>query len=180
MEKEIEDLLSEMKSQMMQWENRLNQLEKKIKPTETKNFVDLGLSVQWANVGAKYPEDYGNCYTFDEAQELSNSYWRVPTREEICELLENCDYKWTTQNGVNGGLFTSKINGNSIFLPAAGYRYGSGVYRVGFEGYYWSSSADDYTAYYLGFDSDGAYMGSGYYRDYYRDYGRSVRLVRGL
>ena len=115
MEKEIEDLLSEMKSQMKQWENRLNQLEKKIKSTETENFVDLGLSVQWAtcNVGAKYPEDYGNYYTYDEAQELSNSNWRVPTKKEIRELLENCDYKWTTQNGLRSTflvLFTQLNN----------------------------------------------------------------------
>ena len=179
MEKEIEDLLSEMKDQMKQLENRINQLEKKLKPTETENFVDLGLSVQWAtcNVGAKYPEDYGNCYTFDEAQELSNSYWRVPTREEICELLKKCDYKWTTQNGVNGGLFTSKINGKSIFLPSAGSRSGSAVGYVGSYGYYWSSSAyDDYYAGYLYFTSDGAGMNS--YGDL--DYGQSVRLVRGL
>ena len=140
---------------MKQWENRLNQLEKKIKSTETENFVDLGLSVQWAtcNVGAKYPEDYGNYYTYDEAQELSNSNWRVPTKKEIRELLENCDYKWTTQNGVKGGLFTSKINGKSIFLPAAGYRNGLDGNVVGSSGYYWSSSAGSSLAYYLYFNS---------------------------
>ena len=83
--------------------------------------VDLGLSVKWAtcNVGANKPEKYGKYYTFKEAKKLSNSNWRVPTIEEMEELVKNCDYKWTTQNGVNGGLFTSKTNGNSIFLPAA-------------------------------------------------------------
>ena len=64
--------------------------------------VDLGLSVKWAtcNVGANKPEEYGNYYTFEETQEFSNSDWRLPTREEINELFENCDYKWTTNNGV--------------------------------------------------------------------------------
>ena len=106
--------------------------------------VDLGLSVKWAtcNVGANTPEEYGEYYTFDEAQELSNSKWRVPTIEEIDELVRNCDYKWTTQNGVNGGLFTSKKNGNSIFFPAGGYRYGLVVYYEGSNGVFWSSSAD--------------------------------------
>ena len=72
--------------------------------------VDLGLSVKWAtcNVGANKPEKYGKYYTIKKTQKLSNSKWRVPTIEEIGELVRNCDYKWTTQNGVNGGLFTSK------------------------------------------------------------------------
>lgn len=80
--------------------------------------------MKWAtcNVGANTSEEYGNYNIFEEAQELSNSKWRVPAIEEIKELLENCDYKWTAQKGVNGGLFTSKKNGNSIFLPAAGGR----------------------------------------------------------
>ena len=49
--------------------------------------------------------------------------WRMPTKEECEELLENCTWNWTTQNGVNGYKVTSKKNGNSIFLPAAGYYY---------------------------------------------------------
>lgn len=106
--------------------------------------VDLGLSVKWAtcNVGANKPEKYGKYYTIKKTQKLSNSKWRVPTIEEIKEMLANCDYKWTTQNGVNGGLFTSKKNGNSIFFPAGGYRYGLVVYYEGSKGFFWSSSAD--------------------------------------
>ena len=106
--------------------------------------VDLGLSVKWAtcNVGANKPEKYGKYYTIKKTQKLSNSKWRVPTIEEIKEMLANCDYKWTTQNGVNGGLFTSKKNGNSIFFPAGGYRYGLVVYYEGSNGFFWSSSAD--------------------------------------
>lgn len=141
--------------------------------------VDLGLSVKWAtcNVGANTPEEYGEYYTFDEAKKISNSNWRVPTREEMNELLENCDYKWTTQNGVNGGLFTSKKNGNSIFLPAAGRRHGSDVYFVGYCGYNWSSSSyhfeyGDHLIYYY---SDNANVTVDA-----RDYGFSVRLVQDV
>ena len=43
--------------------------------------------------------------------------WRMPTKEEWQELLDNTTNKWTTQNGVNGRLFTGS-NGNSLFLPA--------------------------------------------------------------
>ncbi len=141
--------------------------------------VDLGLSVKWAtcNVGANTPEEYGEYYTFKKAQKLSNSEWRVPTIEEMEELVKNCDYKWTTQNGVNGGLFTSKTNGNSIFLPATGYRDGSGVSGVGSYGNFWSSSVSkNGSAYYLDILSDNAYV------CYYdrRKYGHSVRLVKDV
>jgi len=51
--------------------------------------------------------------------------WQMPTSDQIKELIENCSYEWTQVNGVNGGRFTGP-NGNSIFLPAAGYRDNSG------------------------------------------------------
>ena len=66
--------------------------------------------------------------------------WRMPTNAEITELKNNCTWTWTTQNGVNGYKVTSKKNGNSIFLPAAGYRGGSSLYDAGIYGNYWSSS----------------------------------------
>ena len=68
--------------------------------------------------------------------------WRMPTIKEINELLNtnNCSWTWTTQNGVNGYVVTSKANGNTIFLPAAGYRYldGKNGYKKDLSGYYWS------------------------------------------
>ena len=71
------------------------------------------------------------------AQELGGS-WRMPTTIEWGELIHRCDWKWTTINGVEGMLVTSKKTDNSIFLPAAndvrGYVF-DGVY-----GSYWSSS----------------------------------------
>ena len=100
--------------------------------------------------------------------------WRMPTKAEQDELLNNCTWEWTIQNGVNGYTVTGP-NGNSIFLPAAGYRYGTEVSNRGSYGYYWPSSLNSYLsidAYYLSFYS-------GYYGWSYNDRynGRSVRPV---
>ena len=46
--------------------------------------------------------------------------WRMPTYGEVKELLNNCTLQVEQYNGVTGQKFTSKINGNSIFLPSAG------------------------------------------------------------
>ena len=67
------------------------------------------------------------------------SSWRMPTYDEIVELVNNTTDEWTTQNGVNGRKFTA-ANGNSIFLPAAGFRDGSRLFYRASGGYYWSSS----------------------------------------
>ena len=101
--------------------------------------------------------------------------WRMPTKAEQDELQTECTWTWTTRNGVKGYAVKSKINGNSIFLPAAGYRCNSGLNYAGSLGSYWSSSLDTYysdLAYYLSFDSDGVFW---YY--YYRYCGQSVRGV---
>ena len=66
--------------------------------------------------------------------------WRMPTNAEWIELLAQCTWTWTTVNGVKGYNVISKSNGNSIFLPVAGYRYDNSLYSVGSIGYYWSSS----------------------------------------
>jgi hypothetical protein len=63
----------------------------------------------------------------------------MPTFDELTELREKCTWTWTTQNGVKGHKVTSKTNGRSIFLPAAGYRGNSSLYDAGSRGYYWSS-----------------------------------------
>ena len=101
----------------------------------------------------------------------------MPTKAEQDELRNNCTWTWTTQNGVNGCRLTSKINGNSIFLPAAGcYWNGTTVDHVGSAGLYWSSSlneSDPYSANYLVFNSAGA-VGWLYYD---RPYGYTVRAV---
>lgn len=143
---------------------------------------DLGLSVIWdiKNVGASSSSDYGNYYTFEEAKNIKNDGWRTPTEGEFKELLDNCDgYGWVTKNGTKGRVLVSKINGNAIFLPAAGLRYGTDGYHVdvGSDGFYWSSTAFGGRVYYLHlrFYSDDAYVyGS------YSGGGQSVRLVRSL
>ncbi|MBQ1654436.1 MAG: fibronectin type III domain-containing protein, partial [Bacteroidales bacterium] len=79
----------------------------------------------------------------DAANANWGAEWRMPTNEEVQELINNCTCTWTTQNGVNGRLFTGP-NGNSIFMPAAGTHGSNGFRDVGSYGTYWSSSL--YTA----------------------------------
>jgi hypothetical protein len=69
--------------------------------------------------------------------------WRMPTKAELDELRKNCTWESITQNGVYGYKVISKINGNSIFLPAAGFHDGESVYFRNSYGYYWSSSLDE-------------------------------------
>ncbi|MBE6346669.1 MAG: DUF1573 domain-containing protein [Lentimicrobiaceae bacterium] len=139
--------------------------------------VDLGLpsGLRWAtcNSGAGSPEEYGNYLDFYEAEDATwGGNWRCPTKSEWEELKSNCAWTWTTKDGVNGYEVVGS-NGNSIFLPAAGYSNESSLHYVGSKGYYWSStpSISDF-AYYLYFDSSGQYMDH-----YYCSRGRSVRLV---
>lgn len=124
------------------------------------------------NVGATVPEEYGdyfawgetdtketytfdNCATWDlEFGNISGNIkydaatacwrdgWRMPTCNELEELRNNCVWMWTTQNGVNGYNVTGS-NGNSIFLPAGGWRYGSTQYYAGEYGCYWTSMPYD-------------------------------------
>ena len=136
------------------------------------------------NVGAESPEDYGNYYAWGETEPKDSytssnsvtygvemddisgnaeydaatanwgSSWRMPTYDEMEELVDNCTWEWTTQNDVNGYLVTGS-NGNSIFLPAAGWDSTS-LYDAGSGGYYWSStprSSNTGSAYYLFFGS---------------------------
>jgi hypothetical protein len=64
--------------------------------------------------------------------------WRMPSKYQIQELLDNCTTEWTTLNGVAGRLFTSNINGVSLFMPNAGYRWDSELEYAGSGGNYWS------------------------------------------
>lgn len=87
------------------------------------------------------------------------SKWRMPTKEEMEELDEDCTWTWTTQSGVNG-MKVIGPNGNSIFLPAAGRRNGTGLNYRGSDGNYWSATLYEYygdRAYNLRFYSDGSY-----------------------
>lgn len=161
---------------------------------EGHDYVDLGLSVKWAtcNIGASKPEGYGDYFAWGETEPKdryeSETYlwtlddaanaqwggsWRLPTKTEWDEILHKCFWRWTTLKGVKGYKVIAR-NGNWIFLPAAGVRYGTDS-DVGSLGYYWSSTVDEnYSnlAYYLYFKSGSKHMGSNYC-----DYGSSVRPV---
>jgi hypothetical protein len=98
----------------------------------------------------------------------------MPTKEEWQELYNNTTVTWTTQNGVSGRLFTA-ANGNSLFLPAAGYRWGGELNDAGSDGRYWSSSL--YTGYSLFAWRLYFYSGDTYVDGNNRFYGFSVRPV---
>ena len=155
------------------------------------------------NIGATSPEEYGDYFAWGETStkssytsENSLTYgkymndisgnaqydaavanwgggWRMPTRSEMQELIDKCTWTWTAQNGVNGYKVTSTVNSNYIFLPAAGYRYGTSLNNAGYYGYYWSSSPNNiYNASYLYFSSSSHSVD-----DNLRNYGRTVRPV---
>ena len=135
--------------------------------------LSSGLKWATCNVGADSPEDYGNYYAWGETetkaeytednsvtygQQLNDisgnaqydaaaanwgGSWRMPTRDEITELMYNCSWTPETQNGVDGFKVTGS-NGNYIFIPASGYRDGSSSYIYG-ECYYWSSTPHQYS-----------------------------------
>ena len=82
-------------------------------------------------------------YADDAARQNWGGSWRTPTDAEWTCLRENCEWTWTTQNGVNGMLVTSTVNSNTIFLPATGYRHSANLYAAGSYGCYWSSSLNE-------------------------------------
>ena len=101
--------------------------------------------------------------------------WRTPTFDEIKELLDNTKCEWTWDAAKKGYTVKGLKTGNSIFLPAAGYRYGSDLANAGTHGRYWSSSVNEsfpYYAYNFNF-----YSGDHGWSCDYRYYGQSVRAV---
>ena len=129
-----------------------------------------GLKWATCNVGASSPSDYGDYYawgetstkssytdgnsttygkeigdiagnpTYDVARAKWGGSWRLPTLADFYELLGNCIWEWTTQDGHKGHKVTSRKNGNSIFLPAAGWRGGTSSGGQGSCGDYWSAT----------------------------------------
>jgi len=110
---------------------------------------------------------------YDAATVNWGSPWRMPSRTQFKELLDNTTSTWTTQNGINGRKFTGS-NGNSIFLPTTGFDGDDQLVYAGSRGHYWSSSPnDELYACYLLFYSGGAYWTNGL-----RSNGFTVRPVR--
>ena len=167
--------------------------------------LGLSVKWATCNIGASSPSDWGNYYAwgetttkttytyansvtydknigeicgdseYDAARRNWGDSWRMPTKAELRELFNNCTWTWTTQGGHNGYRVTSKKNGNSIFLPAAGYRDGSSLYHRGEYCTYWSSTPHEShteSAYYLSRSSSIYFV---YWYD--RSYGFTVRPV---
>lgn len=120
----------------------------------------------------------------DAATVNLGSDWRMPTQAEFHELYYNCVWEWTSNyngTGVAGRIVKSRSNSNTIFFPAAGYRYGTVLRYAGSDGSYWSSSLD--TAAMYDDPNRGGLIGF-YYGNVSPDdwgdrrYGRSVRPVR--
>ncbi len=119
--------------------------------------------------------------TCDDAATINwGSGWCMPTKVQWDELRQYCTWTWTTMSNsdgeaVYGYQVVSKFNGNSVFLPAAGYRDDFGLGYAGDKGFYWSSSLfsehPNY-AWYLTFEPDDIY-----WYCFYRCYGRPVRPV---
>ena len=163
-----------------------------------------GLKWATCNVGADSPEEFGDYYAwgetytkdgydedncglwdvemediggnpeYDVATSEWGDDWRLPTKEDFNELVEECEWKWMKKKGVYG-MRVKGPNGNSIFLPAAGYRYGTTLDHDGDYGSYLSSSpyeSNSNYAYDLFF-----YSGTQTVYWFNRDYGRSVRPV---
>ena len=168
--------------------------------------LGLSVKWATCNVGATTPEGYGDYFawgetstktkytednsktsgssmgdisgnsSYDAARANWGGLWRIPTEAEMQELNDRCNWTWTTHNGVKGYKVTGP-NGNSIFLPAAGYRRMSRIHSAGSLGYYWSSTpakSSVYSAYELSFTRE-LYSVSDFLSD--REEGRSVRPV---
>lgn len=100
--------------------------------------------------------------TTDDAVLQNIRKFVMPTEAQLNELIAETTYTWTTKDGVNGGLFTSKVNSNSIFVPAAGECNTGSQYSVGVQGFLWSSSLLGYTsttAYSLALEKEGVVLG---------------------
>lgn len=163
------------------------------------NPSDYGGYYAWGETNTKSRYDWNNCFDcldstgdkwgtykiggrtritstsrHDTVRENWGGKWRMPTDAEIEELLSRCTWTWTTVNGHHGYRVTGE-NGNSIFLPAAGYHYGTVSDCVGEIGSYWSSSISSTVSY----CASSLYFRSGsHYSNYYnRSYGLSVRPV---
>ena len=112
----------------------------------------------------------------DAAYVHTNGKAKMPTLDQMIELISGTNNEWATINGIAGHKFTNKTDSSKyIFIPSAGYFYNGSRYYKGSDGYVWSSSlytSDVYDAYRLNFISGFVYTGS-----YYRCYALSVRGV---
>lgn len=115
----------------------------------------------WGNsvINGEQMSDISGNPQYDAATANWGGGWRMPTKDEMNELVNNCQWEWMQVNGVNGARVVGP-NGHCIFLPAVGYRIESSLYDYGNYGDYWSSTPydndNDGYACRLGFDSSNA------------------------
>ena len=147
--------------------------------TETKNdYSNSNYKFGASSPFSKYDGDGKTVLeSVDDVATVTKSAWRMPTKAELEELL-SLPNEWVENynsiSGLNGRVFTG-INGNTLFIPAAGFHLGSNIYDVGSFCYLGSSSLSlsDYNyAYYLYFKSNKVGMNI-----YGRFYGYSVRPI---
>ena len=139
------------------------------------NCPTYGLSISQL-LSQGYIDSEGNLTAqYDAATANWGGSWRMPTKDELYELKDNCTWEWITENGVNGYRVTGP-NGNSIFLPAAGYYDSTSLTNVGNTGYCRSSTPynSNTSSIYLNFKNENRTM-----RYNVRYYGQSVRPVCG-
>ncbi|WP_302590681.1 PEGA domain-containing protein [uncultured Muribaculum sp.] len=110
---------------------------------------------------------------YDAARANWGGTWRLPTMAEFDELRDKCKWEWTTQGGRNGYRITGP-SGNSIFLPAAGWRSGSSLVGADTNGRYCSSTPSGDTGYMCSFLFFSSYWNTDWS---YRSYGYTVRPV---
>lgn len=117
---------------------------------------ELGEKQTYTEANYKFRENRkynkpGYIMTLERADDAASNEWggkwRIPTRTEWDELIENCNMSWTMEDGVPGMLLTSKINGNTLFFPASGYKSGSSKVKVGEWGCYWMSNTKGWQPY---------------------------------
>lgn len=145
--------------------------------TEEKDIYDIDTYLYYNYDNGTF-EDIGSDISgteYDVAHVKWGDGWRMPTKKELNELRTWCTWTKTTLNGVNGYNVEGR-NGNSIFLPIAGYRTRE-LYECGEYAFYWSSTLgeDGNSVYFLNFFDAYEYRDLIY--DYVRDCGYSVRPV---
>jgi len=126
------------------------------KPEEVGSYYQWNRKKAWASTGTTvtgWDSNSAGGTVWEKANDPSPTGWRVPTKEEIEKLVDadKVTIEKKTENGVNGRKFTDKVTGNSIFLPAAGYRTAAAgsLTQVGTYGRYWGSTQYDATNAYV-------------------------------
>ncbi len=140
--------------------------------------LTLGKRIDELKIEGWITEDGVLAPEHDAAHVYWGGDWRMPTKQELEDLEEKCDWTWTTKKGVEGYIVRGKgrYASASIFLPAAGCGDETSLDGAGSCGTYWSSvpDSDDGNSWLLFFGSSLHFTGN-----YYRDYGFPVRPVQG-